>query len=102
MLHLGRRGGRRRKTFYYFLIVPVGFATVFYIYLTMLLPNLVTFLSELDEPLPSVVTQSQQAATFLETHPVLGIALLVGGALMPAILRVLFVSLLVMLRRRIH
>lgn len=102
MLNVGGRGRRRRKIVYYGLIVPVAFAAVLYIYLTMLLPNLVTFFSELDEPLPSVVAKSQQAAIFLETHPALGIILLIGCALTPSILLVLFVPLLVLLRRRIH
>ena len=55
MLNFRGRGRRRRKIVYYFLIVPVAFAAVLYLYLTMLLPNLVTFYSELDEPLPAVV-----------------------------------------------
>ena len=102
MLNFSGRGRRRRKTIYYFLIVPVTFAAVLYLYLTMLLPNLVTFYSELDEPLPAVVVKSQQAATFLEAHPAQGITLLIACALVPSILLLLLVSLLVLLRRRIH
>ena len=98
MLYSGGRGRRRRKIFYYVLVVPGAIAGILYIYLTFLLANFVDFFSELDQPLPTVLAKSQQAATFLETHP----ALLIGCALTPGILVLLFVSLPVMLRRRVH
>jgi len=82
--------------------MPGAFAAILYIYLTFLLANFVDFFSELDQPLPTVLAKSQQAATFLETHPALGVTLLIGCALTPSILLVLFVPLLVLLRRRIH
>lgn len=102
MLYSGGRGRRRRKIFYYVLVVPGACAGILYIYLTFLLANFVDFFSELDQPLPTVLAKSQQAATFLETHPALGVTLLIGCALTPGILVLLFVSLPVMLRRRVH
>ena len=102
MLSFGRGTRRRRKTVYYVFVAPLVCAAILYIYLTFLLPNFVAFFSELDQPLPTVLVKSQQAATFLETHPALGVTLLIGCALTPGILVLLFVSLPVMLRRRVH
>ena len=102
MILFGRGASRRRKTLYYVFVVPAVCAAILYIYLAFLLPNIVAFFSELDQPLPTVLVKSQQAATFLETRPALGITLLIGCAVTPGISLLLFVSLLVMLRRRVH